>query len=71
MSDITDIERAVSERLEAVGEELEALEGERDRLRRALRALRDEPAPQVSCPGECGVARAALAARSAQALSWP
>jgi hypothetical protein len=51
MSDITDIERAVSERLEAVGEELEALEGERDRLRRALRALRDEPAPQVSCPG--------------------
>jgi anti-sigma factor RsiW len=57
MSDITDIERALSERLEEVCEELEALENERDRLRRALRALRDEPAPQVSCPG-CALSHA-------------
>jgi hypothetical protein len=50
MSDITEIGRALSRRLEEVGAQLEALEDERDRLRRALRALRDKPAPEVACP---------------------
>jgi hypothetical protein len=50
MSDITEIGRALSRRLEEVGAQLEALEDERDRLRRALRALRDEAAPEVACP---------------------
>jgi hypothetical protein len=49
MSDITDIERALSERLEEVGAQLAELERERARLRRALRAIRDEPAPEVAC----------------------
>jgi anti-sigma factor RsiW len=50
MSDIQQIQRALSERLGEVGAQLEALEDERDRLRRALRALRDEVAPQNACP---------------------
>jgi anti-sigma factor RsiW len=49
MSDITDIERALSERLEEVGAHLAELERERGRLQRALRAIRDEPAPEVEC----------------------
>jgi anti-sigma factor RsiW len=49
MSDITDIDRALSGRLEEVDAQLAELERERDRLRRALRALRDEPAPQAVC----------------------
>ena len=54
MSDITDIGRALGRRLEEVGAELEALEDERDRLRRAMRALRDEPAPALACPARTG-----------------
>ena len=54
MSDITDIGRALSDRLDEIGTQLEALEDERDRLRRALRALRDEPAPEVACPVRTG-----------------
>jgi hypothetical protein len=50
MNDITEIRRALSERLEAICAQLEALENERDRLQRALRALRDDVAPQVACP---------------------
>jgi hypothetical protein len=50
MSDITEIGRALSERLAEVCAQLEALESERDRLQRALRALRDDAAPQVACP---------------------
>jgi hypothetical protein len=49
MSDITDIERALGERLEQVGAQLAELERERRRLQRALRAIRDEPAPEVDC----------------------
>jgi hypothetical protein len=56
MSDITEIERALSERLRNVGAQLEALENERNRLRRALRALRDEAAPEVVCPVRLGAA---------------
>ena len=51
MSDISQIERALSDRLQEVGARLADLEDERDRLRRALRALRDEAAPPIACPG--------------------
>jgi hypothetical protein len=51
MSDITEIERALGQRLEQVGAQLEALENERDRLRRALR---DEQPPEVACPAQVG-----------------
>lgn len=50
MSDITDIGQALSARLQEVSAQLAALENERDRLQRALRALRDEEPPQVACP---------------------
>lgn len=50
MSDITEIGRALSERLQEVGAQLDALESERDRLRRALRALRDDDVAEVACP---------------------
>jgi cell division protein FtsB len=50
MSDISQIERAIAERLVEVRAQLDELDAERDRLRRALRALRDEAAPAVACP---------------------
>jgi hypothetical protein len=56
MSDIQQIERTLCERLEKVGAQLAALEDERDRLRRALRALRDDTAPPVACSARAGVA---------------
>ena len=59
MSDITEIARALSERLDEVGAQLAALGDERDRVRRALRALRDEAAPEVACPARVTAAHAA------------
>jgi hypothetical protein len=56
MTDIQQIERALCERLEEVGAQLAALEGEHDRLRRALRALRDDATPPIACPARVGAA---------------
>jgi hypothetical protein len=52
MTDIRQIEQALAERLEVVEAQLRALaelERERDRLRRALRALRDTGG-STACP---------------------
>jgi hypothetical protein len=56
MTDIQQIERALCERLEEVGAQLAELEDEHDRLRRALRALRDDAPPPVPCPARAGAA---------------
>jgi hypothetical protein len=59
MTDIRQIEQALSERLEEVEAQLEALaalELERDRLRRALRALRDVDG-STACPARAQAAQ--------------